>query len=104
MKEWPEILQTKDSYSHFAIDLRTKKQREDCRLNRNTHTFNMVHEIWAEKPHLLHQEVGTCTGFKGQIEKIEYLETVVHIKALCQEKVDIDFYTDSEPFSLVSKF
>ena len=34
---------------------------------------------------------------------VDYLRSVVHIKAMSPTIVDFDFYNDSEPFNLVSK-
>ena len=56
LKEWPMVTKGQHNYSHFIIDLRTPKQREDSRLNINTHTFKVKHDVWNEKPRLLHQE------------------------------------------------
>ena len=50
---------------------------EDDRLNRNANTFIITHEIWEEKPRLIHQQEIAWTSFKSHIDKVDHLKTIV---------------------------
>ena len=99
-KEWSEVIYSSENYEQFIRDLRTPKQIEDCRLGINANTLKQHIDIWSEKPRVRYQETGIYSNFRGQITKLSYLNTIVHIKSMVRNCVDFDFYTDREPFEL----
>ena len=63
--EWPIVVKGNKRFSSFIIDLRTQKQKSDCRKNIKELTFKTCNDIWNDRPNLLYQEKGKWTDFKG---------------------------------------